>query len=92
MKNLCGLAMSEYLPYEGFKWLKKIDKFDIMSVNDKSPIGYFLEVGFEYPDELHELHNDFPLAPDKLAVLVDMLSKFCKKIANKYKIKVSDVK
>ena len=31
--------MSEYLPYEGFKLLKNIDKFDIMSINDKSPIG-----------------------------------------------------
>ena len=46
--------MSKYLPYEGSKWLKKIDKFDIMSVMDKDPIGYFLEVDFEYPNELHE--------------------------------------
>ena len=36
-----------------------------MSINDKSPIGYSLEVDLEYPDELHELHNDFPLAPEK---------------------------
>ena len=36
--------MSEYLPYEGFKCLKSIDKFDIMSINHKIPIGYFLEV------------------------------------------------
>ena len=54
-----GWAMNEYLPYEGFKWLKGLDKFDTMSVNDKSPIRYFLKVDFEYPDELHELHNDF---------------------------------
>ena len=63
MNNLYGWAMSEYLPYEGFKWLKNIDKFDIMSISDKSPIGYFLEVDLEYPDQLHELHNDFSLAP-----------------------------
>ena len=37
-----------------------------MSISDKSPIGYFLEVDLEYPEELHELHNDFPLAPEKL--------------------------
>ena len=49
--------MSKYLPYKGFKWLKNIDKFDIMSVNDKSPIGYFLKVDLEYPDQLHELHE-----------------------------------
>ena len=34
MKNLYGYAMSEYLPYKVFKWLKNIDKFDIMSIND----------------------------------------------------------
>ena len=56
-----------------------------MSVNEKSPIGYFLEVGLE-------LHNGYPLAPEKLAVPSDMLSKYCKKIADKYGIKVGDVK
>ena len=92
MNNLYGWAMSEYLPYEGFKWLKNVDKFDVMSVNEKSPIGYLLEVDLEYPDKLHELHNDYPLAPEKLAVSSDMLSKYCKKIADKYEIKVGDVK
>ena len=92
MNNLYGLAMSEYLPDKGFKWLKNIDKFDIMSVNDKSSIGYFLEVDLEYPDELHKLHNDFPLAPEKFAVSSDMLSKYCKKIVDKYETKVGDVK
>ena len=81
--NLYGWAMSEYLPYKGFKWLKSIDKFDIMPISEKSKIGYFLEVDLEYPDKLHELHNDFPLASEKLAVSSDMLSKYCKKIADK---------
>ena len=79
MNNLYGWAMSKYLPYEGFKQLKNVDKFDVMSISEKSPIGYFLEVDLECPDELHELHNDFPLAPEKLAVSSDMLSKLCKK-------------
>ena len=83
--------MSDYLPYGSSKWLKNIDKFDVTSINDKSSIGFFLEVDLEYPDELHELH-DFPLAPEKLAVSSDMLSKYCKKIADKYEIKVGDVK
>ena len=38
------------------------------------------------------MHNDYPLAPEKLAISSDMLSKFCKEIANKYEIKVADVK
>ena len=79
MNNLYGWAMSEYLPYGGFKWLKNVDEFDVMSVSEKSSVGYFLEVDCEYPDELNELHNDYPLAIEKLAVSSDMLSNYCKK-------------
>ena len=94
MNNLYGWAMRRYLPYEGFNWLKNIDEFDVMSVSEKRLIGYLLEVNLEYPDELHELrnHNDYPLAPEKLAVSSDMLSKYCKKIADKYEGKVGDKK
>ena len=69
-----------------------LNEFDVNSVNEKSDTGYFLEVDLEYPNELHELHNDYPLAPEKLTVTNDMLSKYCKKIADKYDIKVGDVK
>ena len=92
MDNLYGCAMSEYLPYERFKWLKNIDEFNVMSINEKSPIGHFLEVDLEYSDRLHKLHNDYPLGPEKLAVSSDMLSKHGKKIADKYEIRVADVK
>ena len=92
MNNLYGWAMSEYLPYGEFKWLNNVNGFDVNSISEKSPIGYFLEVDLEYPDELHELHNDYPLAPEKLAVTNDMLSKYCKEIADEYDIKVGDVK
>ena len=51
-----------------------------MSISEKSLIGYFLEVDLEYPDKLHELHNDYPLTPEKLAVSSDMLSKYCKNL------------
>ena len=84
--------MGEYLPYKKFDWVKNVDRFDINSINEKSDTGYFLEVDLEYPDELHELHNDYPLAPEKLAVTNDMLSKYCKEIADEYDIKVGDVK
>ena len=75
MNNLYGLGLSEYLPYGGFKWLKNVHGFDINSISKKSPIGYFIKVDLEYPDDLHELHNDYPLAPEKLAVSSEMLSK-----------------
>ena len=92
MNNLYGWAMSEYLPYGESKWLKNVDEFDMMSISGKSPTGYFLEVDLEYSDGLHELHNDYPLAPEKRAVSSDMLSNYCKKIADRYEIKVVDVK
>ena len=84
--------ISEYLSFSESEWLENIDEFDINSISEKSDTGYFLEVDLEYPDELHELHNDYPLAPEKLAIPSDMLSKYCKEIADKYKIKVGDVK
>ena len=52
MNNLHGWAMSEYLPYKEFNWLKNIDEFDVMSISEKSPIGYLLQVDLKYPDEL----------------------------------------
>ena len=40
--------------------------------------GYILEVDLEYPDEWHELHNDYPLAPEKFEINENMLSNcFC---------------
>ena len=65
--NLYGWAMSQPLPYSGFKWV------------DKPPTepgkGYILEVDLEYPAELHELHNDYPLAPEeRLKVKKEWLS------------------
>ena len=80
--NLYDWSISEYLPYGEFEWLENVDKLDVMSINKKSEIGHFVEVDLKYPDELHELHNNYPLAPEKLAVTNDMLSKYCKEIAD----------
>ena len=92
MNNLYGWAMSGYLPYGRFKWLKNIYKFDVNSISEKSPIGYTLKVDLEYPDALHVLHNDYPLVPEKLAIPYDMPSDNCKEIAEEHEIKVGDVK
>ena len=89
--NLYGWTISKYLPYGEFEWLKNVDELDIMSVNKKSDVGYILEVDLKHPKELHKLHNDYPSAPEKLTVTNDILSKYCKSIADKYEIKVGDV-
>ena len=80
MSNLCRCGLSQYFPYGGFKWLKNVDDFDVNSISKKSPIGYILKVDLEYPEELHKLYNQYPLAPEKLAILYDMLSDCCKKL------------
>ena len=92
MSNLYGWAMSSYLPYGGFKWLKNVVNSNIESISENSPIGYDLEVHLEYPEKLHVLHNSYPLTPEKLAIPYNMLSDYCKKIADEYEIKVGDVK
>ena len=64
----------------------------MISIHEKSPKEYFLKVDLAYSDKWHELHNDYPLSPENFAVSSDMLSKYCKKFADKYEIKVGDVK
>ena len=71
MDNLHGWPTSGSLPYGRFKWLKNVDNFQ----QDISPIGYILEVDFENPDELHLLHNDYPLAPNNLQFVMTIVKK-----------------
>ena len=84
--------MSGYLRYGRFKWLKNVGGFNKNSISEKCPGRYILELNPEYPDELHALRNDYRLAPEELAVSYDMLSHYCKKIADEYEIKVGVVK
>ena len=65
--NLYGWAMSQYLPTGNFRWTtdKEINKIDIGKYKTNGKKGLILEVGLEYPRELHDLHNDYPLALKK---------------------------
>ena len=49
------------------------------------------KVDLKYPDKLHVLHNDYPLAPEKIGIPYDMLSDSYKRIADEYEIKVGEV-
>ena len=77
-------TMNEYLSYGGFKWLnqKEIDKFSGNSFD-----GYRVEVELDYP----EMHNNYPLAPEKLNINHDMLSNYCSTIGNDYGIKIDNI-
>ena len=82
----------DYLPYEGFRFLseEEIKMFDLDCISENSLIRYILEVDLEHCWDLHDLHNDYPLCPEK--VKYDMLSNYCKDIVDWYGIKVGGVK
>ena len=71
------MGNEQCLSYSGFKWLnqKEINKFDVNSIGENSSDGYILEADLENPDELHELHNGYPLAPEKIEINNNMLLK-----------------
>ena len=68
--NLYGLAMSKKMPYSNFEWVSQ-DVVDKMNDNIKKSKSFkkippsILEVDLEYPKELHDDHNDYPLAPER---------------------------
>ena len=67
--NLYGCAMSMKLPTHGFKWLssgemEKLFNNRVIQVWEKTPC--ILEVDLEYPENLHDLHNDYPFCPEKV--------------------------
>ena len=88
--NLYGWAMSQYLPTGNFKWMtdKEISKINLGKYKADGKKGLILEVDLEYPQELHDIHNDYLVAPEKVKVSNNMLSAYCKKIAEKYNISI----
>ena len=48
--------------------------FDVATVSDDSPVGYFIECDLHYPAYLHDLHNAYPLAPEHVKIEESMLS------------------
>ena len=65
--NLYGWAMSQKLSVDGFKWIKKLSEFNeefINNYDEDSNKEYFLEVGVEYPKNLHNRHCDLPFLPE----------------------------
>ena len=50
--------------------------FNLDNYSNDSPIGCFLEVNFNYPDELHDLHNGYPLTATKIEVTKKLLSDY----------------
>ena len=77
--NLYGWAMSQPLPTSGFKWMKNLTVDSVIKILEKeqarqqknekySPHGFVFEVDLEYPSELWQKHNDYPLAPERINI------------------------
>jgi hypothetical protein len=74
--NLYGYAMSQSLPYYQFTWMRE-DQFhavDWLVETDVQPYAHFVECDLHYPDELHNLHDDYPLAPVRIVLEDHLLS------------------
>ena len=63
-----------------------------MRVKNNRSTGYAIEVDLEYPQELHDIHNDYTLALEKINISKEWLSKYCLKIANSHNITTGKVK
>jgi hypothetical protein len=74
--NLYGGAMSEKLPYGGFRWVENFNEDFVVSYRANGDKGIFVEVDLEYPEELHDSHNNYPLAPESRNILKCELSPY----------------
>ena len=80
--NLYGWAMSQPLPVDNFRWMRKMPtEKQIMSWQVKRKTGFILEVDLEYPQELHDKHNSYPLAPETTQLPEDWYSPYQKELA-----------
>ena len=89
--DLYGYAMSKFLPSSGFKWIDP-KEFHLNKYTSNSLKGCALEVDLEYSKKLHELHNDYPLAPDKIEIKREMLCGCQLKTVDLYNIPIGNFK
>lgn len=94
MNNLYGYAMIQKLPVGSFRFHSEneIQTFDLHSVSKDDNTGYILEASLKYPEKLHDMHNDYPLAPEKKHVSDENLSPYAKYLWEKLHGKAKDGK
>ena len=83
--------MSKFHPTNGFKWIDP-KEFDFNKYTSNSSKRCILKVGLAYPQELCKLHNDYPLALDKIEIKKEMLPEFQLKITDLYNIPIGNIK
>ena len=95
--NLYGWAMNKKLPYSDFKWCdtKNISLDFIKNYDeDKEDYGYSLEVDLEYPKNIHDKHNNYPLCPLHYKPENSKTSKLCATLEDRknYIISIQNLK
>ena len=66
--------MTRKLPCGQFRWLNDLgiknvsDESYVINVDANDDYGCIHEVDLEYPEELHDSHNSYPLAPENLKI------------------------
>lgn len=67
--NLYGFSMMQHLPINGFKWSdRQFTADEILNMTDDASMGYMFEVDLDYPESLHDLHNDYPFCAENMPV------------------------
>ena len=79
--NLYGYAMCLPLPTHGFEWMSETELVDWRNMPEGE--GCILEVDLEYDKELHDLHNDYPLAPENIILPDSKVKKLLPNLNNK---------
>ena len=55
-----------------FNWVEETSQFNedfIKNYNEDGYVGYFIEFGVQYPQKLHEFHNDLLFLPERMKIL-----------------------
>ena len=78
--------MTRNLPTGNFRWVEP-QNFKLENTNESDDVGYFLEVDLEVPEELHDKFKYYPPAPETMVVTDDMLSPYCKQLAEELNLK-----
>ena len=81
--NLYGWSMEAKLPYGGFKWVEDVNSVNIYEIPEDSDYGYILQIDIDYPEDLHDFHNEYPLLPEKICPPGGKIPKLLANLNNK---------
>ena len=70
MKYLYGWGLIDYLPYDGFNWLKNVDGIDLNSVGERVQHGIYLMLTLNVLTNYMNLRNDYQLFQKNVLFLV----------------------